>query len=144
MHNLALEPLNEELRCNDVDPALAFGNHKGASLQPKLLQKLVSKDVHFGYCLPLPLDKARKIPGALLAPVNIQKQNTINEQGRIVEKDCLTQPKLQMAFRDIRQQPSDHRRTPPVHVWHMHQEDCQLGHPRSMKIPQKPNPGIQV
>ena len=90
MHNLALEPLNEELRCNDVDPALAFGNHKDASLQPKLLQKLVSKDVHFGYCLPLPLDKARKIPGALLAPMNIQKQNTINKHGRIVEKDCLT------------------------------------------------------
>ena len=51
-----LEPLNEELRCNDVDAALAFG--KGVTLQPDLLQKLVSKDVHFGYCLPLPLDKA--------------------------------------------------------------------------------------
>jgi hypothetical protein len=84
-----LEPLDEELRRNDVGVALAFGNHKGASLQPKLLQKLVSKDVHFGYCLPLPLDKTRKIPGALLAPMNIQKQNTINEHGRIIEKDCL-------------------------------------------------------
>ena len=85
-----LEPLNEELRRNDVDAALAFGNHKGVSLQPKLLQKLVSKDVHFGYCLPLPLDKTRKIPGALLTPMNIQKQNTINEHGRIIKKDCLT------------------------------------------------------
>jgi hypothetical protein len=85
-----LEPLNEELICNDVDAALAFGNHKGASLQPELLQKLVSKDVHFGYCLPLPLDKTWKIPGTLLAPMNIQKQNSIDEHGRIIEKDCLT------------------------------------------------------
>ena len=61
------------------------------SLQPKLPQKLVSKDVRFGYCLPLPLGKARKIPDILLAPMNIQKQNTINKHGRIVEKDCLIQ-----------------------------------------------------
>jgi hypothetical protein len=73
-----LKPLNEELRHNDVNSALAFGNHKGASLQPELLQKLVSKDVHFGYCLPLPLDKAWKIPGILLAPMNIKKQNSID------------------------------------------------------------------
>jgi hypothetical protein len=60
---------------------LAFGNHKGASLQPQLLQQLTSKDVHFGYCLLLPLRKASKIPGILLAPMNIQKQNTIHELG---------------------------------------------------------------
>jgi hypothetical protein len=30
------------------------------------------------------------IHGALLAPMNIQKQNTINEHGRIIEKDGLT------------------------------------------------------
>jgi hypothetical protein len=85
-----LEPLNEELRHNDVDATLAFGNHKGVSLQPELLQKLVSKDVHFSYCLPLPLDKTRKIPGTLLAPMNIQKQNTIGKHGKIIKKDCLT------------------------------------------------------
>jgi hypothetical protein len=85
-----LEPIDKELRCNDINTALAFGNHKGGSLQSELLQKLVSKDVHFGYCLPLPLDKARKIPGALLAPMNIQNQNTIDKHGRIAEKDCLT------------------------------------------------------
>ena len=85
-----LKRLNEELRRNDVDTALAFGNHKGASLQPELLQKLVSQDVHFGYCHPLPLNKTQKIPGALLAPMNIQKQNTIDEHGRIIKADGLT------------------------------------------------------
>jgi hypothetical protein len=36
-----LEPLNEECRQEDVAKELAFGNHRGVSLQPKLLQKLV-------------------------------------------------------------------------------------------------------
>jgi hypothetical protein len=85
-----LEPLNKECRLEDINEALAFGNHKGASLQPDILRKLVTKDIQFGYCLPLPFGKAMNIPGILLAPMNIQKQNTINEHGWIVEKDHLT------------------------------------------------------
>ena len=38
----------------------------------------------------LPLDKLKRIPGALLAPMNVMKQNSIDECGRIVEKDRLT------------------------------------------------------
>jgi hypothetical protein len=63
---------------------------KGASLQPNLLRNLVTKDVHFGYCPPLPLGEARNTPEILLALMNIQKKNTINEHGRIIKKDCLT------------------------------------------------------
>ncbi len=68
-----LEPLNEECRHKDINKVLTFGNHKGASLQPNLLRKLVTNDIHFGYCLPLPLGKAKNIPGILLPPMNIQK-----------------------------------------------------------------------
>jgi hypothetical protein len=77
-------------RQEDVCKALAFGNHKGHHFSLNFLQQLVSKDVHSGYCLPLPLRKARKIPSIPLTPMNIQKQNTINELGRIVKKDQLT------------------------------------------------------
>ena len=66
-----LEPLNKEHRRENVDKALVFGNHKEESLQPKLLQQLVLKDSHSSYFLPLPLAKARKIPGILLTPMNI-------------------------------------------------------------------------
>ena len=69
---------------------MAFGNHKGAESNPELLIDLVEKDVTHGYGLVLPLDKLRRIPGALLAPMNVMKQNTIDEFGRIVEKDRLT------------------------------------------------------
>jgi hypothetical protein len=85
-----LEPLNEDSRCADINKALAFGNHNGALMQPELLKKLVSKDIHFGYCLPLPLTIATNIPDILIAPMNIQKQNTIDEHGRSVPKDRLT------------------------------------------------------
>ncbi len=90
-----LEPLAEDRQCADVAEALAFGNHKGASLQSKLLKKLVSKDVHYGYCLPLPPAKATKIPNILIAPMNIQKQNTIDKYSRIVPKDCLTHDQIE-------------------------------------------------
>ncbi len=70
-----LEPLKEERRHEDLNKALAFGNHMGASLQPNLLRKLVTKDIHFGHCLPLPLGKAKNIPGILLAPMNIQTRS---------------------------------------------------------------------
>ena len=59
-------------------------------MQPELPKKLVSKDVHFGYCLPLPLTKAAHSPDILIVPMNIQQQNAINEHGRIVPKDRLT------------------------------------------------------
>ena len=46
-----------------------------------------------GYGLVLPLEKLKQKPGALLAPMNIMKQNSIVECGRIVEKDRLTHDK---------------------------------------------------
>ena len=51
----------------------------------------MEKDILHGYALPLPRDKIGRIRGALLAPLNIhQRQNTIDEVGRIVPIDCLT------------------------------------------------------
>ena len=85
-----LEYLPAANKKRDLVEALAFGNHKGAKANPKLLRKLVEKDVLFGYGLVLPLESLRAIPGALLAPMNTMKQNTIDEHGRIIEKDRLT------------------------------------------------------
>ena len=82
--------ITEEDRAADLIEALKFGNHKGASNQPELLLKLVSGDVKFGYALPLPLGKIKRIPGICMAPLNIQPQWTINERGEIIEKDRLT------------------------------------------------------
>ena len=57
---------------------------------PELLRKLVEKDIIHAYSLVLPLDKIIRIPDALMAPMNIMKQNTIDKHGRTMEKDRLT------------------------------------------------------
>ena len=85
-----LQPLDEDDRIKDVEEALVFGNHKGAVKQQDLLVKLVTDDVIRGFALPLPLDKITQIPGVLLAPLNIQAQNTINERGKKIHKNRLT------------------------------------------------------
>ena len=75
---------------NDVIKALTFGNHKGASKKPDLLKELVKKDVKYGYSVPIPLESVTKIPGLILAPMNIMAQDTINKFGRVILKDRLT------------------------------------------------------
>ena len=85
-----MEDLPLQEKSNDLQEALAFGNHKGATSNPEVLRDLVKKDVTFGYGLVLPLDKLDRVPGALLAPMNIMRQNTIDEHGRTIEKDRLT------------------------------------------------------
>ena len=85
-----LEEISEEDRASDLQEALIFGNHKGASSKSDLLKKLISKDVKFGYSLPIPLESVTRIKGLEMAPMNIMAQNTIDEFGRVVPKDRLT------------------------------------------------------
>ncbi len=77
-----LEELDKNQRIADVDEAIEFGNCKGATNNPIPLQELIEKDVKYGYCIPLPLQKAKLIPDLLFAPVNIQHQKTIHKAGK--------------------------------------------------------------
>jgi hypothetical protein len=65
-----LEPIDEERRLADVRKALIFGNHKGALMKLDLLLQLMLKDVHFSYCLPLPLTKFGVISETICDLVN--------------------------------------------------------------------------
>jgi hypothetical protein len=85
-----LEPISEEIRRSNLEEALAFGNHKGATDKPELLKELCNNDVVHGYALVLPLDKARLVKGLTINPMNIANQHTIDEHGQIIEKDRLT------------------------------------------------------
>ena len=85
-----LDDLSEESCISELNDALTFGNHKGASLKSDILKKLISKDVKYGYSVPIPLTSVTKIPGLKMAPTNIMAQNTIDELGRVVPKDRLT------------------------------------------------------
>ena len=85
-----LEELDSDAKKSDLEEALRFGNHKGAENNPELLQKLIAKDVKHGYALPIPLSEIHRLPGALMAPLNIMKQNSIDQYGQIIGKDRMT------------------------------------------------------
>jgi hypothetical protein len=82
--------LSETDRLRQIDLALDFGNHKGACKAPDKLRALLLTDVTHGFNLPLDLSLARKMPGLVLSPMNIAPQQSIDETGRIIEKDRLT------------------------------------------------------
>ena len=88
--NWPLDTITNDHRLADLNEALQFGNHKEATNNPSLLKSLVLDDVIHGFVLPLPLDKAHRIQGILLAPLNITTQDTINELGHSVPKLRLT------------------------------------------------------
>ena len=85
-----LEPQSDESKRQDTIEALEFGNHRGAKDHPGLLKQMMTKDVEAGYSLILPLDKILKIKGALMSPMNIVEQATINEKGNMIMKKRLT------------------------------------------------------
>ena len=85
-----LYELSDEQRKADLIDALTFGNHKGATSNPDLLKDLCKKDVIHGFGLVIPISTVQKIPGALLAPMNIMEQSTIDEHGNIIPKKRLT------------------------------------------------------
>jgi hypothetical protein len=58
-----LEEISKEYRASDLKEALVFGNHKGALSKPDILKKLISKDVKYGYSLPIPLKSVMQIKG---------------------------------------------------------------------------------
>lgn len=84
------DPLPHAQCLAQVDAALDYGNHKGATKDPDKLYDLLDDDVTHGFNMPLPLSMARRIPGLLISPMNIAKQNTIDENGSIIQKDRLT------------------------------------------------------
>ena len=77
-----------------MQEALIFGNHKGASSKSDLLKKLISKDIKYGYSLPIRLESVTQIKGLEMAPMNIMAQNTIDKFGRVVPKDRLPMIKV--------------------------------------------------
>jgi hypothetical protein len=82
-----LVEISEEEQVNNLNDVLTFGNHKGASANPELLLKLISKDIKYGYSIPITLDSVKLILSLEMAPMNIMTQNTINKFRQVIPKD---------------------------------------------------------
>jgi hypothetical protein len=82
--------ISKEESVQDLNEAITFGNHKGASAKPEPIKKLIGKNVKHGYSVPIPLNSVKQIQGLEMALMNIMAQNTINQLGRMMPKDRLT------------------------------------------------------
>ena len=110
-----LEELEKSKRATNMKETLSFGNHKGAVRNPIFLRKLIEKDVVHGYGLVLPLRKIDRIPGVLLAPMNIMTQN-YNWWTRKNSRKGQAYPrsKLQMGLWNISEQQGGQGRPSPL------------------------------
>jgi hypothetical protein len=82
-----LQEISKSNRVADLQEALQFGNHKGATSKPELLRELITEDVWHGYGLVILLNKIDCFPGAYLATMNIMHQLTLDTSGDIMDKE---------------------------------------------------------
>jgi hypothetical protein len=85
-----LDPINETTQKINLAEALKMENHKGTIKQPQVLENLMADDIQWGFSLPVPLERVIELDHAFMAPQNFAWQNSIDETGKIIEKDRLT------------------------------------------------------
>jgi hypothetical protein len=83
--------ITEEEREQEVIAMLARGNHKSAQEEPEIVGKLLSKDVVHGFSMILPIGVVPLIPDAMVQPVGLAKQWTLDDQANRVVKYRITQ-----------------------------------------------------
>jgi hypothetical protein len=79
-------PIAEDARLEDLHAMIARGNHQSAKQRAPTLEKMMRSEVRHGWQLPLPPAAALLIPGAIVAPMGLIEQATINELGEIIDK----------------------------------------------------------
>ena len=73
---------------------LERGNHKSAQENSDHVKKLLGTDVLRGFSLPLPVDVIPKLQGAMVQPLGMVTQSTIDEEGKRIPKLRLTHGEL--------------------------------------------------
>jgi hypothetical protein len=76
-----LVEISKNERQQDLVDTLTFRNHKGALQKTVILKKLITKNVKYGYSLPVSISSAQSIPGLVMAPMNIIAQDKIDKFG---------------------------------------------------------------
>jgi hypothetical protein len=85
------EEISEKQRCDELAANVARGNHKSADASAEKVLKLLKKDVHHGFSLPVNPDLVFKLKGALVQPCGIVQQFALTASGERELKERLTQ-----------------------------------------------------
>jgi hypothetical protein len=92
MHYVFVRDLSPEEKREEVAAMLARGNHKSAQLERERVGELLAKDVAHGFTIPLPISVVTSIPGAMVQPLGLVQQWTIDHNGeRKIKYSRLTQ-----------------------------------------------------
>jgi hypothetical protein len=137
--------LDEDLRIQDLQDALTFGNHKGKSAKPESLQKLIDKDVKYSHSIPILIICVMLIPGLCMAPMNIMAQNTIDKLGRIVPKNTLSHDQIwKWRFGNfINSHVQKELLQACCYLWFLHPSTCKLGSSSKKRISKSAHTGIK-
>ena len=83
--------ITEAQREHEVFAMLGRGNHKSAQDEPDIVKQLLSKDVVHGFSMVIPIGAVPLIPNAMVQPVGLAKQWTLDEAGNRKVKYRITQ-----------------------------------------------------
>jgi hypothetical protein len=75
---------------SENEKIISMNNHLKARLHPEVIRTSLLKDVHHGFCTPLSIEIAKKIPNAMFCPLGIVAQQTLSADGSRREKLRLT------------------------------------------------------
>jgi hypothetical protein len=81
---------NEE-RTLERTSLLAHGNHKSANGEPDQIDRLLKKEVHHGFAIPVPIDVVAKIKQSSVQPLGLAKQLGLSSDGTRKIKYRMTQ-----------------------------------------------------
>jgi hypothetical protein len=85
------QALSETERLAELDEIIVRGNHKSAQENEDDVKRLLQKDVHHGFSLPVTPEIVRKLKGAMVQPAGLALQFALLEDGSRVPKRRLTQ-----------------------------------------------------
>ncbi len=83
--------ITEAEREREVLAMLTRGNHKSAQDEPEIVEQLLSKDAVHGFSMVTPTELVPPIPNAMVQPVGLAKQWTLDEEGNRKVKHRITQ-----------------------------------------------------
>ena len=70
----------------DSTAAIKRGNHPGAEIFQKELEKKFKKEIDYGWMLPLPAEAEAFLLAAEYCPTSIVEQMTMDDEGTFIEK----------------------------------------------------------
>jgi hypothetical protein len=85
-----LEKHDENLRQADLEMAVAYGNHKSAENNIDTLISHVTKEISKGWIVPLLPNHAKQLDNAMISPIGVVSQSTINDRGEIIPSNRVT------------------------------------------------------